>query len=536
MVQYSEREKYLLELDILKLFEYKYGVPKSEMFDNEVYYPAYYTKARYIHGYGGRGSGKSADLGGKYPVVHLSCLPFCRFLGVRQVYNTLRGSMLQEIIDYIQKWKLGKYFKITKSPMMILHKETGNFMRFAGMDKPESIKSLADPTHILFEEAFHIKDEAGFNKIDDSVRTPLIADEKQKIIFIYNPDNKDHFLYNNWFDPEFENQFKEVREDSLIINTTYKDNKFLSKKVGQRYERIKNSDKQRYKVDVLGKWGSLLTQGAFYNAFNYDYQVRTGVKQNNYDRLAPLHITFDFNVEPYVSLIANQIYFDEATGELEIAAIDEICLTDTNRMGKVAETMKEFLKRYKNHIGNVVVYGDRSGHSRKTTGKTDFATVFVYLKSTPKSKYIVGNQDGRRVEIDPYPEYDEYNCKFRVVDATSKSQNPALIVRKVLHQRMHAGQLIVLPLSRTNKTINATGAKRELSRQYGNHRIVQIIDQENCPMLIRDYMEVTEDVAKGGKSERPEHLTHTSDAEDYFICKVLDAEFTQIELEIQHKS
>ena len=530
----TNEESLLLEDDILRYFEYKYRIPKDPLYDNECYYPVYYTDKRYVHVWGGRGSGKSADIGGKYPVVQLSCLPFCRIVGVREVYNSIRGSMFQEIIDYIDKWGLRRYFKITKTPLEIRHIASNNFMKFAGMDKPDSFKGTKDPTHVIFEESFQVKNETGVSKVDDSVRTPLLINEKQKIIHIFNPDNKDHYLYTNYHDPEFAEKYKEIRADFLSINTTYKDNKFLPKAVGKRYERIKETDPERYVVDVLGKFGSLITQGAFYSAFTYSKSVHAGVKKARYDRLSPLHITFDFNVEPYISLIVNQVYLNEETDELEITAIDEICLKESSKMGKIKETMKEFLNRYRRHIGNVVVYGDRSAHNRKTVGKTDFATVFDYLKPTPRKSYIVGKEAGKRVEINPYPEYEELNCKFRVIDATNKSQNPSLIGRKLLFQRLHGGQLTVLPLGRSFRTINASGVKRELSRQYGNFKIVQIIDQENCPMLIRDYMEVTEDPIKGGKSSRPHHLTHTSDAQDYFVCMVLDAEFAMIEEELKN--
>lgn len=82
-------------------------------------------------------------------------------------------------------------------------------------------------------------------------------------------------------------------------------------------------------------------------------------------------------------------------------------------------------------------------------------------------------------------------------------------------------------------TISASGKVRALSRQYGGWLVVMFIDQENCPMLIRDYLETMEDVLKGGKSDRPFYLTHTSDANDYFVCDVLDAELDYIKERMQ---
>lgn len=534
MIQYDQAELEMLRNDILLFFEYKYDIPKTPELDNEAFYDFYYRKERYLHAYGGRGSGKSREMIGKYVTVLLSCLPFCRFVGVRQVYNTIKGSIYQEIVDYIYEWELEKFFKILKSPMKITHIETGNYITFAGLDKPDSFKSIKDPTHVIFEECFQIKDEEAVNKVDKSVRTPRLLYDTHKLLFIYNPDNMDHWLYEHNHDPDTAEKYKLKRDNSFIKKLTYKDNKFLPQTIIDLYEADKEINPERYKVDVLGEWGRLTIEGLFYHQWDYGKSVINGLKKKVYNRIKPLLITLDFNVEPYVSLIVNQINVDEDLRELQICGIDEICLTDTNRIGKVIETMKEFLKRYRGHLGDIVVYGDRSGHSKKTTGKTDFATVFAMLKPTPRSKWITGKtSDGRLIEIDPYPEYTELECKFKLVDGTTKSSNPPLLARKILFAQIHSGRQQILPLGRKYGTIGAGGNKRPLSAKYGGYKVVQLVDQDNCRYLIKDYNEVQEDPTDGTKLNRPKELTHASDAEDYLYAKILDAELTQIIMELK---
>jgi len=534
MIQYQDFEIELLNLDILEFFAYKYGIPKCPELDNEVYYDAYYTDKRNIVVIGGRGSGKSADLGAKYIVVHLACLPFCRFIGIRQVASTIEGSMYQNIIDYIYDWKLEKYFHITKKPLFIKHKESGNFMRFLGMDKPDSIKSIADPTHVVYEEAYQIKDAIGVDKVEMSIRTPKLIHGSFKSIWILNPDNIDHWIYEHYYDDDEAKvrQYSKKRERTLLMKTTHWDNKFLPQVIRDTYENYKFENPERYKVDVLAEWGTLKLEGTFYDQFDYVKTVERGLKDRVYDRTLPLHIALDFNVKPYISLEINQMIIDEEKMEINLCAIDEICLTDNLRMGNIDETMKEFLKRYHKHLGDVLVYGDSSGHNKKTNAMSDFGSVFMSLKFTPKGAFIVTRHQGQEVKIDPYPEYKNLVCQFQVKDRTYKS-NPLLAPRRILFRRIHQGKQNILPLSRGNGTINAAGQKRPLSMNYAGYKVVQKIDQDNCKKLVKDYQEVIQDPIKGGKLERPAELTHTSDAEDYFVTKVLDAEYQQIKRDMK---
>jgi hypothetical protein len=203
-------------------------------------------------------------------------------------------------------------------------------------------------------------------------------------------------------------------------------------------------------------------------------------------------------------------------------------------MGNLQKTVNEFLSRYKNHKGKVVVCGDRAGHSRKTNAVPDFATIFSMLQITPKAKYQKARDTTNRlIDINPYPEYEESGATFEAIDGTIHSQNPRLKHRQVFFERLHQGRLKVLPLSRNNGTINAAGQTRPLSAQYPNITIVQKIDEENCKFMIKDYQELKEDFLKGGKSTRNADLGHTSDAMDYQYCQIFDAELAFLVKELK---
>jgi hypothetical protein len=392
------------------------------------------------------------------------------------------------------------------------------------MDKPDSIKSVKDVTHVVFGESSQLKSAQGFDTVDKSIRTPKI--DKTKIYMVFNPDNKSHFIHELFFDDEKSEEYAFMREDMLSINTTHWDNKFIPWGFRQLIEKDKIANPERYKVDGLGMWGELKSLNSYYPNFKSEIHVKRGLKKDVYDPNRTLHIKFDFNVYPYITLIISQVV--DMGDALAVCHIDEICLNEkqhgAEKAGSIKETLKEFIRRYKDHLGDVCVYGDRSGHNRKTNAVSDYSTVFNMLKRTPMDKYVSGE--------DPYPEYDSHGCRFKTKDRTNKSKNPSHQARKVFFRRIHAGTQNVLPVHRKYATQNAAGVKRQLSRNHGGKKIIQLID-DKCTFLINDYINVEEDEMKGTKDERNKNLTHCSDAVDYFYCKYFDAEFGQVEAELK---
>lgn len=531
----EELERKLIEKDILRMFYANFGIPKDKRLDNEVYYPIYKSKKRYNLIYGGRGSGKSFEIEGKLPLVLIGCLPFCRVMMIRQVYNSIKGSQFQEVCDYIDKWDLYKYFDIFKSPMKIVHKASQNYITFAGMDKPQSLKSIKDITHVIFGEAFQISNEEGVSVVDKSVRTPELKLDNHKLYFVFNPDNKNHWLHEHFFDtsPESVERFDYKRKNSYILKTTYRNNKFINEAFIQLIEADKKANKNRWLVDSLGEWGDIQTTGLYYPNFNYDEVVEDNLHERVYDPLKPLFLTWDFNVYPYISLELSQVNYNPAAHELELCIIDEICLTDEQTIGRIDKTCEALLKKYHKHIGDVVLFGDKSGHNRKTTGLSDYATIRMCLSKVSQAHYQERiDEHGKTIKYNPYSYYERYGSTFKLKDRTIKSQNPLHTARKVFFERLHSGVLSVLPVSRNIGTKNAAGKSRSLSESFGNVRIVMKIDSK-CRYLIRDYQEVKTDEKTGGKSTRDKTLTHTSDAVDYLATEVFDFEYKLIVKELQ---
>src|SRR5262249_19252992 len=133
------------------------------------------------------------------------------------------------------------------------------------------------------------------------------------------------------------------------------ENRHLLEKVGDFYERLKDSyDEKFYAQEVLGDYLSM-DGGRVYSAFRAAEHVKPVAVNPD----LPLQWALDFNVDPMASVIAQ-------TSGGHVWVVDEIYLRDST----TAAACEEFARRYPNHGAGVVIYGDSSGKQRQTSGWT----------------------------------------------------------------------------------------------------------------------------------------------------------------------
>lgn len=209
---------------------------------NPVYYNLYNDQHRYLILYGGAGSGKSVFAAQKLVYRILTERPH-KFLVVRKVARTIRGSCFAEIRNIISSWGMSELFNINKSDMEITC-INGNQIVFAGLDDAEKLKSIHGITGIWIEEASEITQE-DFQQLDLRLRGK--TEYYKQIIFTFNPVSITHWLKQVFFD--------EKKENTRILKTTYKDNKFIDEEYSRVLEELKDSDPYYYTVYALGEWG-----------------------------------------------------------------------------------------------------------------------------------------------------------------------------------------------------------------------------------------------------------------------------------------
>jgi len=163
---------------------------------------------------------------------------------------------------------------------------------------------------------------------------------------------------------------KVVSFDVTSLQTTYKDNKFLDPIY--KLELESETDAYKYAVDTLGIWARKEVSDRFYKSF--DITKNTG--NFKYDRDKDLHISVDFNLLPYTSIVVFQ-----ADGK-KCWQVDEICVNDKVE-SSIDAACKEFYNRYKDHYLKVYLYGDATAKSADAglkKGENKYSSVFNNLQ------------------------------------------------------------------------------------------------------------------------------------------------------------
>lgn len=195
---------------------------------------------------GGRGSTKSSfislnivDLIMRYENMH-ACV-------MRQVGDTMRSSVYQQVLWAISALGLDDEFNCTVSPLEITRIKTGQKIYFRGADDPGKIKSIKVPFGYIgivwFEELDQFSGEEAVRKIEQSVIRGGDVAYKFKS---FNPPKS----AQNWA-----NKYLKVpREDRLVTESTYLTvpKKWLGKQFLDDAEFLKETNPTAYENEYLG--------------------------------------------------------------------------------------------------------------------------------------------------------------------------------------------------------------------------------------------------------------------------------------------
>ena len=329
---------------------------------------------RYVIFYGGRGSSKS-DFTAKYIIYRCLTDKYFRAVLVRNTYATIKDSQYQTIKDIIIDLGLSELFEFKLQPLEIQCKN-GNKLLARGCDDTTKLKSIKDPSFIWYEE--DIPSEDDFITITTSVRTGK-ADILQEV-FTINPevegDFQEHWFYKKFFNNSHSKTFdgnistdldgQTVEMPYFVHHSTYHDNKWLPEAFKAFLQSLKIQDPYYYTIYCLGEWGNRITGGNFYKAFNRGRNVVSMA----YDPDKSLHISFDFNVNPYMTCSIWQISNNLVYNVGEIAAE----YPKNTTLG----ICREFINMFPRHDNTVFVYGDPAGRHQDTRterGSNDFTII-----------------------------------------------------------------------------------------------------------------------------------------------------------------
>ena len=276
---------------------------------SHIYKPVFETNARYIPIWGGRGRGGSYT-GTAMFLFWLNNLPYFRGYIMREILGDVRDSLFQDMKDRIEEAGIpDNYYKINEHEMAIKHPSNGNYIHAKGFKKASSkqrakLKSLAGATHIIIEEADEISED-DFNQLDESLRT-IKGDIK--IILLFNPPPKDHWILKRWFDlvdSDVEGYYKAVPKDSpevLAIFSTYYDNiSNITQSTVNLYENYRVNNPHRYYTTIAG----LISEGVKGRVFGGWQRMAT---QDYFNLPYPEIFGLDFGYNDPIALVGRKLH------------------------------------------------------------------------------------------------------------------------------------------------------------------------------------------------------------------------------------
>ena len=208
-------------------------------------------KGRYRVCKGGRGSKKSTTTA-MWIIYNMMKMPLANTLVVRQTFNTHLDSTWVQLKWATQQLGVAHLWTFSKSPLKATYNPTGQVILFRGLDDPMSITSITVPIGYLcwcwFEEAYQVKSEDAFDKVDMSIRGELPEGYFKQITLTFNPWSDRHWLKRRFFDEPND-------EDKLAITTNYLCNEWLGEDDIKLFNHIQTKFPKRYKVEGLGDWG-----------------------------------------------------------------------------------------------------------------------------------------------------------------------------------------------------------------------------------------------------------------------------------------
>jgi PBSX family phage terminase large subunit len=449
--------------------------PKWEQLINPHFLECINDRSRVQILYGGRGSSKSRTIALKIIYRMLTEGPTFKALLVRNTANSIKDSSYNEIKKAVDELGLNELFTFKLSPLEI-DCYNGSKILTRGLDNPSKVKSMGGIITVWYEE--EIPNEESWITISNSIRA-LNCGYLQEI-FTIQPECSGNYE-DNWFWKRFfsknltEKTFKGVETIEVSPNkfvditfschhSTHIDNPHLPDVNRAKLIAEKDKNFYKYQIECLGLWGNRSQNGLFYKLFNRSRHVGSVV----YNEDLPLHISFDFNVNPHITVVIAQIV------DKNIYIIDEIAAATPYNTSKGA--CREFIRKYQSHKSGLIVYGDPSGKNKDTRSE-------------------IGFNDYKIIE----QELQQFKPSFRIA-----SKHPSVVMR---------GNFI-----------------NTIFFECFNGLLITISDK--CVHLINDmlYLKEAPDATKFKQKAVKDGVSyelwgHSSDALDYFICEAFKVDY-----------
>lgn len=289
-------------------------------------------------------------------------------------FRLLHDSTQRAFLELLNENEIPYEFR--KADDIIVLKDTETSILFRSMDNPERLVALNLAFFAIDEAAYCSEDS--FLRLQARLREPKA---KELAGIASTTPAGLNWIWDRWFGDKKTDDFEAVKAvpgENYHLPTDY-------------YESLaKTYDPRFYQQEILGAYLNL-TSGTAYHAFDRDRNVKPTIQ---YDPSARLAFSFDFNIDPACSVIA-QIKDYAPTPWLStkstrtIEVIDEVAIRDAT----VYLSCEQLVAKTEHMIRpgrrlRVEIFGDSAGNNRNHAGVTDWQMVREYFSHKPNYELI----------------------------------------------------------------------------------------------------------------------------------------------------
>lgn len=330
---------------------------------------------------GGRGSLKSSYPGLKIPELMMAN-PAMHALCVRNVKDTLKDSVFEQLKWGIEKLGCAERWKFTTSPLKIVYKPTGQTIYFRGADDPLKIKSIKPPFGYIgivwYEEFDQFAGESAIRSVKQSaIRGTDENGNSRAIIFeTFNPPATAGAWANKYVaDIQARAGTENAKAGTEVVHTNYTSapREWLGDEFIREAEDLKRVNPRAYANEYLGE-----VTGTGGNVFeNLEIREITDEEVDNFDRVVQ---GLDWGYFPDPTAFV-RLHYDAA--RMVIYVFDE-----RHRLKTGNEELVDILKDYKrtltiadNAEEKSIAYFNQQGFNIracvKGPGSVDFGTKWL---------------------------------------------------------------------------------------------------------------------------------------------------------------
>lgn len=265
----------------------------------------------------------------------------------------LRDATMATLLEVLQLNDIP--YELNKAEYLLTMKDTGSRILLRSVDEFERLRG----TNLAWfgvDELSYTQEEAWL-RLEGRLRDPKAS--RLCGFAVWTPKGHD------WVYRRFLMNAGQLYD--VVIATPF-ENRHILDKIPDFYERLKGSyDERFYKQEVLGEY--LATDC---NRVYEQFDRKEHVSEMRVDGRLPLLWALDFNVDPMCSVVAQK-------------QGDTICVLDEIVIGRAStwDACEEFWNRFRHHAAGLIIYGDASGQSLKTSGTTDYQMIRQFFSRTP---------------------------------------------------------------------------------------------------------------------------------------------------------